>query len=113
LRKQLDVAVAIGEMVTLRRLADVKAGDLCVVTKFGDLLAVNRQHMSEFEESRFADANPASSSIVPATQQPASSLPSAVEQRAAFQIDAAMLQGIGWRSIALAPLIVPTPRMRM
>ena len=102
LRKDQDLAAAAGE--ELRRLtifANVREGELCVVTKLGDVLPLNQQRMADLRT--FAAPAPASPSrsteIVAGGGDPKSilALPSVTEQRAVFEIDAELLAEF-WRS---------------
>ena len=60
LRKEQDLAAAAGEEPRrLAILAEVRDGDLCVVTRLGDVIAVNQQHMAALENRNFPMPAPA------------------------------------------------------
>jgi hypothetical protein len=114
LRQQQDVALATAtsepaaEMQRTRIFAEVKEHDLCVVTKWGDVIALNQQHIAGLEQRNFPA--PAPASLRTSTELVADAgdgksgdpkLPGVVEARATFEIDAELLQGY-WQEIARA-----------
>jgi hypothetical protein len=77
----------------LRTFARVREGELCVVTKWGDVIALNQQHIAALENRTFptpAGDGSRSTEIVP-DGKTALALPSVTEQRAAFELDAELL----------------------
>lgn len=117
LRADQDVALATAtadpaaEMQRSRIFAAVKENDLCVVTKWGDVLPLNQQHMAELEHRNFSAPAPASSrssstDLVAGDEKsgdPKSALPvpGVIEARALFEGEAAMLQSY-WQEISRA-----------
>lgn len=100
LRQEQDVALmtATAEPDTpaqrLGIFAPVREGELCVVTKLGDVLPLNQQHMAVLENRDFpapATASHKSTELVAGGGKLSLALPSVTEQRAAFQIDADLL----------------------
>ena len=113
LRAEQDVAQmtatadAAADMQRTRIFADVKENDLCVVTKWGDVLALNQQHIGQLENRNFPAPAPATSSsstelVAGAgddkSAKSAVTLPGVIEARAAFEIDSELLQGY-WQEI--------------
>jgi len=110
LRQEQDVALmtATAEPDTpaprVRIFAPVREGDLCVVTKLGDVLPLNQQHMAALENRTFPPPEPASSRsteiVVAGDGDPKSSVavPGVTEARAAFAVDAELLAEF-WRAI--------------
>jgi hypothetical protein len=96
-----DVAA---DMQRTRIFADVKENDLCVVTKWGDVLALNQQHIGQLENRNFPPPAPAASSSTDLVAGPGAEksqelkLPNVIEARAAFEIDSELLQGY-WQEI--------------
>jgi hypothetical protein len=104
LRADQKFAIAAGEEP--RRLsifANVREGDLCVVTKLGDVIPLNQQHMAGLEYRTFPAPAPATSrstEIVAGGGDPKSItvLPSVTDARYTFAVDNDLMQQF-WRSV--------------
>jgi hypothetical protein len=113
LRSDQDLSAAAGEEQRPRIFAAVKEHDLCIVTKWGDVLALNQEHMADLEHRNFptpasASSSSSSTDLVAAGDEqksgdPKSSLPlpGIVEARALWEGEAALLQSY-WAEITRA-----------
>jgi hypothetical protein len=101
LRKDEDLARAAsattGEAYRPRIFAEVREGDLAVVTKWGDVLQLNQQHMTGLE-GRFPKPGSLGASLVPFGTGTAAPLASITEQRAAYDM-AAEFRAAYWQAI--------------
>ena len=81
-------------------LANVMEGELCVVTKLGDVIPLNQQHMAALDNRSFAGAPAHSRSTELVAGDPKSSvvLPSVTDARYTFALSADLLAEF-WRSI--------------
>ena len=82
-----DLALAAGEEPRrLSILANVMEGELCVVTKLGDVIPLNQQHMAALDNRSFAGAPASSRSTELVAGDPKSSvvLPSVTDARYTF-----------------------------
>jgi MobA/VirD2-like, nuclease domain len=89
-----------------RIFAEVKEHDLCVVTKWGDVLPLNQQHIADLENRNFptpATASPSSTELVAAGDDQKSdlNLPGVIEARALWEGEALMMQSY-WQEISHA-----------
>ena len=101
LRRDQDLALAAGEEPRrLSILANVMEGELCVVTKLGDVIPLNQQHMAALDNRSFAGAPASSRSTELVAGDPKSSvvLPSVTDARYTFALSADLLAEF-WRSI--------------
>jgi hypothetical protein len=102
LRRDQDLALATGEDPRrLSILANVMEGELCVVTKLGDVIPLNQQHMAALDNRSFAGAPAHSRSTELVAGDPKSSvvLPSVTDARYTFALSADLLAEF-WRSIS-------------
>jgi Relaxase/Mobilisation nuclease domain len=101
LRADQDLATAIDEAPRrLNIFANVREGELCVVTKLGDVIPLNQQHMDALDNRTFpGSARSGSTELVPSSGDPKSILdvPSVTDARYSFALDADLLQEF-WRS---------------